>query len=677
MAELLFELGCEELPAHSVRSASGQLAHQISERLTEAGVAHGEVISLGTPRRLIVAIREIPDRQPDQTKSQRGPSLKSAYGSDGNPTKALEGFCRGQGANVSELTNDGEYVWFEKTVQGRPMTEVLAEILPDSVRALTFDKTMRWGSSRMRFARPIRWMLASFGGSLIPFEIEGVQSGLESRGHRFYNPESFGATDLESLLSGLRARKVEPNPAIREEQIRTQATEVADGVPDLPDALVDENVFLTEWPEAIQGEFPEHYLELPEPILVTAMAKHQRFFPVRDEGGMITNRFIAIRNAGVADAVRAGNQWVLNARFNDARFFFADDATKSLSDFLERTSRMAFQDKLGTVRQRADRLSQLMDWLAEATGQNRDWARAAGLFAKADLSSGLVSEFASLQGVIGAHYADREEMPNEVVSAIGGHYDLPEHAPQTPGEFLALLLLVADQIDKLVGFVGVGHVPSGSSDPFGLRRAATYLIQSCWLCPAPIDLPGAIAASERGFAAQGIDLPQPTRPVIDEIFEGRYAVLLPDVRYDLLEAALTPDALLDPAVVKSRVEILPDLADDIRLVQAASRPFNILAAAEKKGISIPGWSPTAATLLVEPSEKGLIAAVDAAEPKLTERGDTVGALAALAGPIDSFFDAVMVMDERAEYRDARLALLGRVRRLFARCGDMSKIVVEG
>ena len=678
MADLLFELGCEELPAISVRRAYEQLAERISARLTEAGIGFGEVASLGTPRRLIVGIRDIQEQQPDQSKSQRGPAIRAAYDESGQPTKALEGFCRGQGAELSELTNDGEYVWFEKLIKGQATAELLAEILPASVRDLTFDKTMRWGSSRMRFARPIRWMLASFAGNLVPFEIEGVASGLESRGHRFYHPETFEAKSLDALLAGLRDRKVEPCPVVREERIRTEAAKVASGTPQLKDELVDENVFLTEWPVAIEGEFPSDYLALPEPVLVTAMAKHERFFPVRDASGKLTNRFISIRNAGEDEAVRLGNQWVLNARFNDAEFFHNDDATKTMADFLEKTSRMAFQDKLGTVRQRADRLAELAAYLAQPTGLDPELARQAGLYAKADLSSGLVSEFASLQGIIGGAYAEREGMAPDLSQAVAGQYELATDSPTTSGDKLARILLLADQMDKLVGFVGIGHVPSGSSDPFGLRRAVTLIIQSCWSWPtATIDIREALRFAQKGYADQDIALSQTDLAPIEEIFTGRYPALMPEARYDLLDAAVTADAVLSPITVRDRLALLGLIASEPALVQAASRPFNILAAAEKKGTSIPEWDDKYKSVLTEPSENELLGTAQSTSANLGQPGETQAAFRALAPKIDAFFDSVMVMDEREAYRTARLALLGLVRQKFAVAGDLSKIVIEG
>ena len=390
MPHLLFELGCEELPAGSVQRALTDLGAAIVSRLTAAQVEYGALQTHSTPRRLIIAVDEVGDRQPDQQKEARGPMAKAAYDAEGKPTKALEGFLRTQGGTVDDVRVEGDYVFVSKYAAGRATLEILSELLPEAVRSLTFDKSMRWGAARMRFARPIRWILASFDGVVVPFDIEGVKAGLMSRGHRFKSPEEFTATNLHNLVKGLRKRSVEPDSTLRENRIRAgafNAAEAIGGVPTLPDALVDENVHLTEDPICHVGHFASSYLDLPEPVVVTAMAKHERFFPVRDPDGKIMPAFVSVRNSGDEATVRAGNEWVLNARLNDAQFFFDEDKTKTLDDFLAMTGSMAFQDKLGSVRQRADRLADLCAFIATQTGANDDevgFAGQAGLYAKAD-----------------------------------------------------------------------------------------------------------------------------------------------------------------------------------------------------------------------------------------------------------------------------------------------------
>jgi len=409
MSELLLEVGCEELPASFVRRAYTDLLANVTAQLKEANVlGEGEGVAMGTPRRLVISLPDLKLRQDDTTKEVRGPGINSAYGPDGAPTTALLGFCRGQGVDSSEVRKGDEHVWITKQIPGKPTAQILKEALPKAIRELTFDKTMRWGHARMKFARPIRWLLASFGGLAVDFEIEGVSSGLLSRGHRFYSPEPFEVKTFAELKEALRERKVELDPATRRQRIMDEATQVAHGTPELTEDLVEENTFLTEWPTAIEGQFKIGFMELPAAVLVTAMAKHERMFPVRDQHGALTNNFVFIRNSGEDESVRRGSEWVLNARFNDAKFFHDEDSIHNLDYFLEQTSGIAFHEKLGSVRQQADRLSKLAEWIAINTGaQGREveFARTAGLYAKADLSSGLVSELSSLQGVVGGAYA--------------------------------------------------------------------------------------------------------------------------------------------------------------------------------------------------------------------------------------------------------------------------------
>lgn len=694
MPDLLFELGCEELPAAFVRRAYAQLADEIISRLDQAGIAHGDSTSMGTPRRLIVGVADVAERQPDRSVEQRGPSVKAAFDDNGNPTQALLGFCRGQGVDPSLVRKEGDYVWVDKSIAGRPTREVLAEVLPEAVRSLTFEKSMRWGSSRMRFARPIRWLLAAFDGGLVDFEIEGLRSGLTSRGHRFNYPEPFEARSLNDLLAGLREREVEPNPSLRETRIREGAHAVCSGTPQLDDDLVDENVFLTEWPNAIEGSFGEDYLALPEPVLVTAMAKHERMFPVRNSSGALTNRFIAIRNAGVEEVVREGNAWVLNARFNDAKFFFDEDAKSTLEEFLERSSRITFQEKLGSVRQRAERLASLAYDVAIHTGaddEERSLAEQAAFYAKADLASGLVSELPSLQGVIGGEYARREGFHPAICHAIATQYDLRRNPhPGTASERTAVRVTIADQLDKLAGYLGLGLAPSGSSDPYGLRRAATLLIEAAWRWPEPMPsyLEMVRFALDR-YERQGIGLDhRAAEDHLSQIFSSRYEALFDGARHDLLEAAMLPSLgqLLLPRQVRLRLQVQEIVSRDPALVRTLTRPINILAAAEKKGVSFAREGPLEALdRSALDSAEGIALADKLLEVRqglsdATRSEDPSGVaeiLGLLQAPIDAFFDSTMVMSDDEPVRFARLTLLEACRHDILLGGDFSKVVIEG
>lgn len=687
MPELLLELGCEELPAAFVRKAYEDLRDNLSNLLSEAGVLESQGIALGTPRRLIVSFPNIVARQEDKTVEQRGPALQAAYDADGKPSKALLGFCKSQGVEPDQLRKDDKYVWTTKHVKGRNASDLLAELIPQAIRALSFEKSMRWGAARMRFARPIRWILAAFDGKVVSFEIEGVKSGVESRGHRFYKPGNFTATTFSGLMKSLEEHFVQPDPEKRKETILSGSKKAAKGTPEISDSLLDENVFLSEWPSALQGEFKEDFMELPQPVLITAMAKHEKFFPIRDNDGKLTNRFVSIRNAGEDDTVRRGNEWVLNARFNDAKFFFDEDRKHSFYDFLEKTEGILFQDRLGTVRQRANRLSSLAADIAREThaGEKEiEWARKAGLYCKADLSTGLVSELASLQGVIGGEYARRENFPDPVCWAIASHYDLSKNPkPDCEGARTAVRTLLADQLDKLAGYLGLGMEPTGSSDPYGLRRAATMTIEAAWSWPE--DFPSIsklIKAAFGAYMAEGIVLDeQRAMDLLANLFASRYAALLPEVRHDILEAALLADEpaeVLDPRRIKLRVACVEQLAKSDTFVQTATRPANIVSAAEKKGISI--GDPTkldsaegdALLSKLRESGKQLNEAVEKAES-----GRIAQLLESLAGPINTFFDSTMVMVEDEEVRSSRLGLLRMANKHLRKAGDFTKIVIEG
>ena len=690
MPELLLEVGCEELPATFVRKAYGDLAQKLAARLAELGVGGGAPVAMGTPRRLIVSIPDVPQSQADAVKPTRGPALKAAY-VGGEPTRALEGFLRGQGVDLSAVRDDGTYVWIDKAVPGRMTEELLREEFLAAIRGLSFEKSMRWGASRMRFARPLRWIVAMYGGTVVPFEIEGVASADLSRGHRFYAPVQFGVSTLETLVEGLRERRVEPDPAVRRRMIEEGARAVAaPGAPDLPEALVEENTFLTEWPTPIQGAFKAEFEGLPEPVLVTAMAKHEKMFPVR-EGGRLTNRFVFVRNSGEDDTVRAGAEWVLNARFNDAKFFAEGDAALSLEDLLLKTEGILFAERLGTVRARADRLARLAERVAVETGADnaeRGFAAQAGRYAKADLASGLVSELASLQGIIGGEYARREGMPEAVAFAIAHQYDPASiGAPTSRETRTAWRLVIADALDKLAGYLGLGMAPTGSSDPYALRRAATQLIEASWAWPNALSYEESFEIALGGYADADIELDsRRALTLLVELFAARYPALLPDVRHDVLDAAMlreTPGSLLDPQAVRFRAEVVARLvAGNPSFVTTATRPLNLVAAAAKKGFEMGTDDPLhrAEHSALESAEGldllRLLAERDEPLGKAVadrDADETIRLLLGLEAPINRFLDGTMILVDDPEVRYARLTLLWGASRLLLRAGDFSKL----
>lgn len=668
MPELVLELGCEELPASFIARALEDWVGLLQQALAEANLQPTNMRSYSTPRRLIVGV-DVIDRQPDEIKTVRGPAKQAAYGPDGAPSKALEGFCRGQGVDPSSAFVDGDYVWVKKDVVGRSALEVVAEVVPATIRSLTFPKTMRWAHHRTRFARPIRWVVAVVDGQVAPFSLDAVESGNQSRGHRFNRPEPFTVTSFDQLIEELRSREVEPDPTVRIGRISEQAEAVSGGRAQLSDDLIIENAYLTEWPTAVLGEFDARFLRLPEPVLTTVMAKHERFFPVQAaNSNELTNQFVSIRNGGEATTVAKGNAWVLNCRFADADFFFEEDRKYNLDVFLERTEGIVFQAKLGTVRERADRLAALARALAEgSSAEEIAHSEEAGKYAKADLSSGLVSELDELQGVVGGLYGAREGRHADVCHAIATHYDADLNpSTDTAAARIGLRLTLADQLDKLAGYLGLGMVPSGSSDPYGLRRAAGIVLEVALRWPeADLQLDEWLGKAV-GLYQVELDAETALKNA-EDVFRQRYSTLFLEVPADWLDAIFAADASLvfAPHRVAARLDLLRPLAVNVPFLQAAIRPLNITSAAEKKGIA-----PVAldASALESAEGSALLAAAEAA---------TKDNLVSLVPAINAFFDATMVMVEDARVRDARLALLRLVGDRLKEVADFSKIVIAG
>lgn len=681
MPHFLLEIGCEELPASSIVRANRALAAEIQGMLEERGLGVDGVQLYGTPRRLIVAFDGLLAQQPDREKRSRGPAVGAAYDAEGKPTKALEGFCRGQGVDPATAESDGQYVWVTKTEPGRPTREILGELIPLALEKVPFSKTMRWADLSVRFARPVRWILAAFDGELVPCAWAGIASGLTSRGHRFEHPEPFEARTLDDLVRELRARMVEPDPQVRMQVIAERAQAVCSGSPDLSADLVEENAFLTEWPEALEGSFPDEYLELPEPVLVTTMAKHERFFPVRDGAGRLMPKFISIRGGGVDEDVRKGNEWVLRARFNDARFFFIQDQRRTLDEFLEATQGMNFDAKLGTIRQRADRLASLARTFAEvAYGADvAGVAEPAGRFAKADLTTGLVDEMDELQGVIGGVYAQRDGMSADVAHAIGTHYAYQNNLlVDSVGAKAGLAVTLADQMDKVAGFLGLGRIPSGSSDPLGLRRAANILIEIAENGGAPSGYEAHLDAALAAYAAQGVELDgDGAHKALKSLMEQRYRSRADDVPADWLDAAMGDGQdLLNPLVIQFRVLMARELAGEPELLSTLSRPLNLWSAAQKQGLN---GSEGTADLQSAEGEQLRQQATQAAAGlnEAYERRDAAAvkaAFVALATPIHQFFESTMVMAEDTQVRDARLALVRQLTEMIRPAGDITKII---
>ena len=697
MPELLFEIGTEELPATFVAPTMVQLEAGFREKFTAAklwGADSGTVKVSGTPRRLVIYATGLSSRQADETLQLKGPSAAVAFDPQGKPTGAALGFARKNGISVEELSIVDGYV--QATVQriGRSTLEIAGELLPQIVRELTFPKAMRWGAGKLRFARPIRWLVALLDAEIIPCAIEHVSSGRTTRGHRFLSPDEADVLNPAAYSAIMREKFVIIEPSERREMIVSQAESLAaeiGGTVQIAEELLDENVFLTEYPTAVLGNFSPEFLSLPVPVLVTAMRKHQRYFPLVDSSGTLMPNFVAIRNGGgeYLDTVRTGFENVLSARFNDARFFHELDSQTTLTDKIDGTKTIVFQEKLGTVYQKSLRLPLILEngGLLDALEPTEIIALLrAAILCKADLSSEMVKELPALQGVVGEEYARREGEPEEVALAISGHYKPKGAGDPLPGTEVGRRLAIADRVDTLVGYAGIGIVPTGTSDPYALRRAAAGLVA---LLATSDSLPSPRSLFEAAWSAYSDQSIKQTA-AYDDAFAS-YTLLLTQrldaaleeksVRYDVREAVLaTP--MHSVYETQARALAFGGLVGSVEAkeAQAAStRISNILRFAQKEGISVPCQAPNPA-LFDDDAEQALLdrysvaESAFAAEMARSEYPAALKTLAATRPAVDAFFEAVMVMGEDVDRRDNRLSLLGCLRGLFQQFADFDRIV---
>lgn len=687
-ATFLLEIGTEELPYASVAPAveqflTGLLARLEAERLAPSGEG---IATYATPRRLAFLVPGVPLRQSDTEVIARGPNVKAAFGPDGAPTRAALGFAAKNGVAVEALEVDGENVVARRLETGKPAVEVLGQMVPELLKTITFGKFMRWGEGNYRFGRPLRRFIALLGTEVVPFTVEGIPSGRETVGHRFLSPGTVTIHKPEDYPTALRAAFVETHPEARRRQIIAEATALAESIGGkalLAEALVEENVYLTEWVTGVLGAFDSEYLALPRPVLETAMKKHQRFFPVEGADGNLLPNFIAIRSGGDAhlDTVRAGYQKVLASRFNDAKFFFDHDRQTPLADKVERTNRIVFQEKLGTL---ADKTKRLEDILSETglfnwTGDAAN-ARRATFLAKADLGSETVIELPSLQGVMGREFARLDGEAEAVAVAL-----FEQYLPRTAGDVLpesriGTALSLADRVDTLVGYMRfVGAEPRGSSDPFGLKRAASAIVDLLIRDSTLPTLSALVDAAERAYLAQGLT-PHEKMGNLQALIEARLRGVLEEqgLRNDLIDALLSApwdnlaSVLARGAAIGAALE-----RGETAVAVAGTRPRNILRSAKDP---VPETTNTA--LLTHPSEQALLTALTEVRPKAEaaiRSGDYANALTILAPlvtPIGKLFDDVMIMDQDAGVRAARLSLLAQADRLFLPLADFSKLVLD-
>ena len=712
MPDFLLEIGCEEIPARMIDAASQELRERVSALLIRERLAASEITHFDTPRRLAVMASGIPAAQPDVTEQVNGPSVSVAY-NDGQPTPAAHAFAKKAGIDVSQLekitTPKGEYLAARVTRKGRSATEILAENLPKEISTIYWPKNMYWREPNQRFVRPVRWLVAMLDSATIPLEFGGIQAGNASRGHRVLSHGDVIISRAGSAyVNALRAAKVLSRSA-REQQIRKAldaATRTITGVRWREDKVLLETVVnLTEFPSAILGGFDPQFLALPEEVLVTVMRDHQKYFALEDSSGKLLPHFLAVLNTdGDPQAlIRHGNERVLRARFNDARFFWETDQKRSLLERLDSLRNVTFQKDLGSYYEKTRRVQRLCSWLSEIIRQSGIPIRAgvvhkAACLAKADLTTELVKEFTELQGIVGGLYARAQELDHSLPEAtrlaiadtIYDHYKPESTEGDVPRSIEGAVLSVGDKADTLAGMFSLGLVPSGSKDPFALRRQANGIVKVIAEKKLPLRLADLMRDARAGYKGSAAEKKFVNDAKFDEdvriFFRERLEFYLKDVQgyaYDVVKAVLTADAddVVDALSRAEAVKQVMHMPEFQAIGAACKRMRNILRQAAEKNID-----PAAKFVELAESaneEKNLMALMESARAKVEDhrRGkDYLEALLLLSTarePVDRFFDKVMVMVDDVKVRANRLALLRTLLKEFSTIADFSEIVIEG
>ncbi|MCH8497693.1 MAG: glycine--tRNA ligase subunit beta [Marinobacter sp.] len=683
--DFLFELGTEELPPKALKTLSQALTDGLLQGLAEAGVSHGEVHSFAAPRRLAIRIRALQDAQPDKPVERRGPAVKAAFDDAGNPTRALTGFATSLGVTPDQLdtleTDKGAWVIYRTVDKGRPTSELLPALIEKALNQLPIPKRMRWGAHKTEFVRPIQWVLLLLGNQVIETPIMGFVPGNKTRGHRFHCPKELiipTPNDYELILQ--EEGKVIADFAIRREQIRAGVTAIAQqqgqGVAVIDEDLLDEVTALNEWPVPLLGSFEERFLEVPAEALISSMKEHQKYFHVVDSNGRMLPLFITVANLESKDPAQvvAGNEKVIRPRLSDAAFFYQTDRQTRLEDRIDRLKPIVFQEKLGSIYDKSVRVARLAGRIAGAIQADPALAERAAMLAKTDLVTEMVLEFTDLQGIMGEYYARHDGEADEVAVALNEQY-MPRFAgDQLPTTATGCALAIADRLDSLVGLFGINQPPSGTRDPFALRRAALGVLRIIIERKLPLDLQTCCEWAAENFA--GLAAAETVNTVVDymlERFRAHYEDQGVGAEVYLAVHARRPTRPLDFHQRVEAVEAFRQLPQAQALAAANKRVSNILT---KQGGDRIGETVDA-SLLQDDAEKALAAAVDAQSAKvlpLFDAGDYGTALASLAelrDTVDTFFDDVMVMADDEAVRNNRLALLNRLRNLFLRVADIS------
>lgn len=680
--DLLLEIGTEEVPAHVMPHLLADLKRLAGDMFAEHRLAYENMHTIGTPRRTALLVTGLAERQEDVSTETRGPSVAIAFDAEGNPTKAGAGFARGQGIDPADLIQRDGYVYASVHEQGAETAALLTELLPELIRAIPLPNSMRWGDLDFRFIRPIRWIVALYGTEVVPFTLANVTSGNTSRGHRTLSPQDFVISSPADYEAACEKAYIIVDQERRRAMITEQIAETAKaagGTAEITPDLLEEVLYLVEYPTALSGAFEEKYLALPAETVITPMRDHQRYFPVKAADGSLLPVFITVRNGGREhlDVVAHGNERVLRARLADAQFFFDEDRKKSLAEHREKLKTVVFQQGLGSMYEKTERLMGLVTAIVEDLADDdaayetmaADARRAAEL-SKADLVTGMVTEFTELQGIMGREYALLDGEKPEVARAIDEQY-MPRFAgDELPQSALGFALSVADKIDNIVGTFSRGKIPTGSQDPFALRRQALGLVLMLIEHESSLLLSDLVDEASDLYDLDA-SLCQKMQVYVADFIRLRLKNVLTErgVRYDVQEAVLADvDFVADVPVRAAYVERLlaSDGAD--ALVQSFVRVGNIARMTET-GLVDPA-------LFAADEEGALLSAYENAAAACDDGADPLAAEQTLAKAIDAFFDAVMVMDKDEHIRTNRLSLLKAIDNYLLETADYSKIVLN-
>lgn len=677
--DFLVELGTEELPPKALKSLGEAFLAGIEKGLKSAGLTYAAARCYAAPRRLAVQIDQLAVQQPDRTVNLDGPPLQAAFDASGNPTQAALGFAKKCGVDLEQIDKSGPKLKFSQTIAGQPAVGLLPGIVETSLNDLPIPKRMRWAARREEFVRPTQWLVMLFGDDVVDCEILTRKAGRESRGHRFHNPANVRISAPANYLEDLRSAHVLADFAERREIISKRVAELAaeqKGSAIVPADLLDEVTALVEWPVPLVCSFEERFLAVPQEALITTMQDNQKYFCLLDANGKLLPRFITVANveSKAPEHIVSGNEKVVRPRLTDAEFFFKQDQKQPLEAFNARLKNVVFQAQLGTVYEKAERVSKLAGYIAERIGGDATNAARAGILSKCDLATEMVGEFPEMQGIAGYYYATAGGEAKDVALALNEQYMPRGAGAELPSTLTGAAVAVADKLDTLVGIFGIGMLPTGSKDPYALRRAALGVLRILIEKQLDLDLVDAIgvAVAQYGDKVKAEGLSEQVQDFVFDRLRARYEDEGVDVAVYQAVRALKPTAPLDFDQRVQAVQAFRQLPEAEALAAANKRVSNILAKAE-------GEVPEAvnASLFTETAEKALGSAVATAEDEVAplaaarDYRAALARLAALRAPVDAFFEEVLVNADDNAVKANRYALLAKLRGLFLGVADIS------